>query len=128
MTPEPLSAVWTAGEAGCLALVSPDDGAVLTFDELAGRVEELAGKLRALGVERGDRVALVLANGPEIVPLLFALAAPGAAAAPLNPAYTADEFAFYLGDLAPRIVLLPEGELPAARAPAAGATEIVEAA
>jgi len=128
MTPEPLSAVWTAGEAGCPALVSPDDGAVLTFDELAGRVEELAGKLRALGVERGDRVALVLANGPEIVQLLFAVAALGAAAAPLNPAYTTDEFAFYLGDLEPRIVLLPEGELAAARAAVGGATEIVEVA
>src|SRR3990170_616894 len=128
MTPEPLSAVWTAGEAGCLALVSPDDGAVLTLDELAGRVEELAGKLRALGVERGDRVALVLANGPEIVQLLFAVAALGAAAAPLNPAYTTDEFAFYLGDLEPRIVLLPEGELAAARAAVGGATEIVEVA
>ena len=128
MTPEPLSAVWTAGEAGCPALVSPDDGAVLTFDELAGRVEELAGKIRALGVERGDRVALVLANGPEIVQLLFAVAALGAAAAPLNPAYTTDEFAFYLGDLEPRIVLLPEGELAAARAAVGGATEIVEVA
>ena len=128
MTPEPLSAVWTAGEAGSPALVSPDDGAALSFGELAGRVEELAGRLRALGVERGDRVALVLANGPEIVQLLFAVSALGAAAAPLNPAYTTDEFAFYLGDLEPRVVLLAEGELAAARAAVSASTGIVEVA
>ena len=44
--------------------------------------------------------------------------AAGATAAPLNPAYTEDEFRFYLEDLAPRILLLPPGGLAAARAAA----------
>ena len=40
----------------------------------------------------------------------------GAAAAPLNPAYTRDEYAFYLDDLGPSCCCSPAGELPAARA------------
>jgi oxalate---CoA ligase len=76
------------------SLITPDDETVLTHEELAAHVESLASCLARGGVERGDRIALVFPPGPEIVELLFALAALGAAAAPLNPAYTHDEFAF----------------------------------
>jgi len=112
---EPLAAVFSAGEAAAAALVCPDDGSSIAFGELAERVDSLARALRGLGVERGDRVAMALPNGPEIVELLLAVTALGAAAAPLNPAYTPDELTFYLEDLAPRLLLLPEGELEAAR-------------
>jgi acyl-CoA synthetase (AMP-forming)/AMP-acid ligase II len=89
-------------------------------------VETLAGRLAAAGVRRGDRVALALPNGPEFIQLLLAIATLGAAAAPLNPAYTPDEFAFYLGDVEPRLLLLPAGELAAARTTAASSTAIVD--
>jgi acyl-CoA synthetase (AMP-forming)/AMP-acid ligase II len=114
-----LAALLDAGDPGAPALVTADDGARATYSELGGRVEQLARRLAGAGVSRGDRVALALPNGPEIVELLLAIAAMGAAAAPLNPAYTRDEFAFYLGDIAPRLLLLPEGRLPAAREAAA---------
>ncbi len=87
----------------------------------------LAGQLAALGVGRGDRVALVAPNGPEIVQLILAITALGAAAAPLNPAYTADEYAFYLGDLAPRLLLAPVGEFAAARGNGIDVIDIVVA-
>ena len=61
-------------------------------------------------------VCLGLPNGPEIVELLLAIAVIGAAAAPLNPAYTHDEFRFYLEDLRPRVLLLPSGAIQAAGA------------
>jgi len=54
--------------------------------------------LNALGIGRNDRVAIVLANGPEMA-TCFLTAACGVATAPLNPAYRADEFEFYLSDL-----------------------------
>ena len=57
-------------------------------------------------MRRGDRVALTLPNGPEFVLLIFAATLLGAAAAPLNPAYTETEFAFYLEDIAPRLLLV----------------------
>ena len=107
------------------ALVCPDDGVAITYPELAAAVADLAGRLRAAGVQPGDRVAVVLPNGPEIVALLFALASLGATMAPLNPAYTEPEYRFFLDDLAPQLVLVGAGAAPAARA-AAGAIAIAE--
>ena len=121
---ERLSALLAAGSPGAQALVEPEDGAALTYAELADRVTALAGRLSTAGVRRGDRVALVLPNGPEIVQLLLTSAALGAGAAPLNPGYTEDEYAFYLGDIQPRVLLLAAGEFAAARAAAAGVTVV----
>ena len=121
---EPLSAI-LAAPGSRVALVCPDDERSLTVDGLAAIVGELAGRLHALGVRRGDRVAIVLDDGPELIELLFALSALGAAAAPLNPAYTTPEYEFFLGDLAPRLLLAAAGDAPAARE-AAGATPVVE--
>lgn len=126
MSPEPLSALLAAGSPGDVAIVCPDDGCALTFGELAARVDGHARTLRGLGVGRGDRVCLALPNGPEIVELLLAVTALGAAAAPLNPAYTREELAFYLDDLAPRLLLLPEGGLAAARAAVEAPAEVAD--
>jgi acyl-CoA synthetase (AMP-forming)/AMP-acid ligase II len=109
-----------------VALVAPEDGRAITFGELERVVGELAGRLRAIGVERGDRVALVLPNGPEFVQLLLAITSLGAAAAPLNPAYTVDEHSFYLADLDPRALLVPAGDMRAAREAAGAAVRVVD--
>jgi acyl-CoA synthetase (AMP-forming)/AMP-acid ligase II len=119
---EALSGLLRGGDTP--ALVSPDESSTTSHDRLAVDVETLAARLAGAGVRRGDRVALVLPNGPEIVETIFALAAIGAAASPLNPAYTKDEFAFYLGDLDPRLLLVPAGEAAAARAAAHGVTVV----
>ncbi len=100
------------------ALIVPDTGQVLTYAQLATRTEALAGRLASLGVRRGDRVALALPNGPDIVLLLLAVTALGAAAAPLNPAYTETEFSFFLSDIAPRLLLIPASGAVAASAAA----------
>jgi acyl-CoA synthetase (AMP-forming)/AMP-acid ligase II len=47
-------------------------------------VARLAGGLRGLGLEPGARVALVMSNGPEYLPLLFAAWHAGLTAAPMN--------------------------------------------
>src|SRR5258706_9742199 len=100
------------------ALVVPEDGQVLTYGQVADRVASLAGSLAAAGVGRGDRVALTLPNGPDMVLLLLAITALGAAAAPLNPAYTHSEYVFYVTDIAPRVFVLPASR-PAAASSAA---------
>ena len=87
---ESLPALLAGGEAGHPALVVPGSGEALTYAQVADQVEALAGARRA-GVRRGDRVALTLPNGPDVVLLLLAVIALGAAAAPLNPAYTEPE-------------------------------------
>src|SRR5258707_1865585 len=96
------------------ALVVPEDGLVLTYGQVADRVASRAGSLAAAGVGRGDRVALTLPNGPDMVLLLLAITALGAAAAPLNPAYTHSEYVFYLTDIAPRVFVLPASRPAAA--------------
>ena len=96
------------------ALVVPDDGQVLTYGQLADRIGRLAGNLAAAGVRRGDRVAFTLPNGPDVVQILLAITALGAAAAPLNPAYTHSEYVFYLTDIEPRLLLVPASRPAAA--------------
>lgn len=94
---------------------------MLTYAQVASRVEALARRLAGLAVRRGDRVALALPNGPDVVLLLLAITALGAAAAPLNPAYTEAEFGFFLGDIAPALLLIPASGSVAASAAAATA-------
>jgi oxalate---CoA ligase len=118
---EALAELLAAGESSSPALLVPDDDRVLTYAQVADRIETLAGRLAALGVRRGDRVALSLPNGPDVVLLLLAITAVGAAAAPLNPAYTQSEYAFYLTDVAPRLMLIPASGSAAASAAAEAA-------
>jgi acyl-CoA synthetase (AMP-forming)/AMP-acid ligase II len=92
---------------------------------MAAHVETLTGRLAAAGVRRGDRVALALGNSAEFIQLVIAVNALGAAVAPLNPAYTSDEFGFYLTDIAPRLLLLPASLPPAERAALATRTPTI---
>jgi acyl-CoA synthetase (AMP-forming)/AMP-acid ligase II len=115
-----------AGDPTAPALVEAESGTTLTFATLSDAVHSLAGQLAALGVGRGDRVALVIPDGPDFIRLLLAVNVLGAAAAPLNPAYKRDEYAFYLEDLQPRLLLLPEGGLPAAREAAGPGVRVVD--
>jgi oxalate---CoA ligase len=72
--------------------------APLRYGALRELVARSLASLNAQGIGRNDRLAIVLANGPEMA-TCFISAACGVASAPLNPAYRADEFEFYLSDL-----------------------------
>lgn len=124
------AALSTAAEAPTAAdapaLTTAETGETLDYRRLVERVDELARRLRGAGLERDDRVAIVLPNGPEFVELLLAVTTVGAAAAPLNPAYTAEEHRFYLADIAPKLLVLAEGETPAAREALSGDSVLVE--
>src|SRR5256885_1927426 len=78
--------------------ISPPDRATLTHGGLRGLIADTAEQLHARGIGRGDRVAIVLPNGPEMA-TAFVAAAAAASTAPLNPAYRADELDFYLTDI-----------------------------
>jgi acyl-CoA synthetase (AMP-forming)/AMP-acid ligase II len=121
---ERLSTLLEAGAGPAAAFVTPEDGVTLTYAQLAGRVEALARGLAGAGVRRGDRVALTLPNGPEFVQIILAATLLGAAAAPLNPAYTETEFTFYLEDIAPRLLLVPAAGGPRAAVTAAGSASV----
>ena len=60
----------------------------------------------------------MLINGYEFVATFLAVARAGAIAAPLNPAYTTDEFTFFMEDAGSRVAILPNGPHPAREAAA----------
>src|SRR5579862_3666905 len=85
----------------------------LTYSRLLTHCYCVMAELNHVGISRGDRVVVVLPNGPEMAACLLAVAM-GASCAPLNPNYRRNEFEFYLSDLAPRALIVEEGaDLPA---------------
>jgi acyl-CoA synthetase (AMP-forming)/AMP-acid ligase II len=97
----------SAGADSDIAITAPDR-APLTYADLRALVADTVGALRGLGIGRNDRVAIVLPNGPEMAAAFVAVAA-GATTAPLNPAYRADEYRFYLEDLNAKALLVEAG-------------------
>ncbi len=77
----------------------------MTFGDLREQIDSTVATLNGMGVGRDDRVAIVLPNGPEMASAFIAVAA-GATTAPLNPAYRAEEFRFYLEDLGARLLIV----------------------
>src|SRR5688572_25346625 len=73
--------------------ISAPDRATLTHGGLRRQIADAAGQLNARGIGRGDRVAIVLPNGPEMATAFLSVAS-AASTAPLNPGYRADELEF----------------------------------
>jgi oxalate---CoA ligase len=90
----------------------------LNYRELHLLVERTVSALNKLGVGRGDRVGIVLPNCPEMASAFVAIAS-GCTAAPLNMAYRADEFEFYLSDLKAKALVVASGSDTPARGVAA---------
>jgi fatty-acyl-CoA synthase len=72
-----------------------------TYAQFWQRIEQAT---RALGVERGERIAWLGYNHPDMLALLFAAARLGAVLVPLNWRLTAAEHATILRDCAPRVL------------------------
>jgi acyl-CoA synthetase (AMP-forming)/AMP-acid ligase II len=86
-----------------LALLAPDR-LPLTYDRLYAEVYQHARLLRAIGINRKDRVALFLPNGPEAA-LSFLATSAVAICAPLNPAFATSEFDAVLSSLQPKALI-----------------------
>ena len=93
------------GEPFRTALIAPG-GLAITYGSLRDQVDSLARRLNSMGIGRGDRVAIVLANGLEPVVAFLAVTASGAAAVPLNPGYKTEEFRFCLEDTNAKAIIL----------------------
>ncbi|MEZ5666150.1 MAG: acyl--CoA ligase [Alphaproteobacteria bacterium] len=113
-------------DAGTIAIAAPER-APQSYGALADFTAQVRARLRALGVGRADRVAIVLPNGPEMA-CAFVAVAGAATTAPLNPAYRQDEFAFYLEDLRAKAVLVAADEAgPIVAAAAQAGTAVLRA-
>ncbi|MDJ0460312.1 non-ribosomal peptide synthetase [Streptomyces sp. H27-C3] len=98
-----------AGAPGAVALEC--EGRVVSYGELNGRANRLAGYLRGLGVGPGVLVALCLPRSEHIVVCVLAVLKAGGAYVPLDPASPVDRLVHVLGDSAPGVVLT-DGPLP----------------
>jgi acyl-CoA synthetase (AMP-forming)/AMP-acid ligase II len=105
------------GTAQHPAIAMPD-GPTLSFDSLTRASRALGAALLERGFAPGDRICGSYGNGAAILAAFFGTASARMGFAPLNAAYTEDEFRFYLDDIAPKAVLLAPGTVPAARAAA----------
>lgn len=82
-----------------------------TYLELDERVNRLAHALAGAGVGTGERVLWLGQNSARIIELLLATAKLGAMCCPANWRQTADELAFVIDDLEPRVIVWQEEEV-----------------
>ncbi len=113
------------GAADQPALVAPGR-APLSYAALRANVEALAAQLQALGIGRGDRVAIAMGNGPEMA-ITFLAVATAATAAPLNPKYRPEEFAFYYDDTSAKALIVAPSTQEEARAAMTPGMLLIEA-
>jgi acyl-CoA synthetase (AMP-forming)/AMP-acid ligase II len=97
-----------ARHADDLVAIAAPERPPLRYGLLRQLMRDTTARLNGLGIGRGDRVAIVLPNGPEMAAAFLAVAA-GTATAPLNPAYREEELDFYIGDLQPRALITEAG-------------------
>jgi len=76
------------------ALVTP--AARLSYRELKEKARQAAGAMQALGIGKGDRVAILLPNGEQWLALFYGAALIGAVTVPVNTRFKAAEIDFCL--------------------------------
>jgi len=82
------------------------------YRQLWDRAARLAGGLRALGVERGDRVAIRLGNGIDWCVSFFGIQMAGGVAVPVNTRFTEVEADYVVTDSGSKVVIRPGQPLP----------------
>ncbi len=125
--PPTLTHLLEAGADDAPALLGRQNGA-LTHAGLRALCRQTATVLAGRGIGRGNRVAIVLPNGAEMAACFVAMAG-CTTTAPLNPAYRADEFRFYLEDLrADALVIARDMDSPARRVAAELSLPVIDLA
>lgn len=125
---DPAYLPWIAAERFGPAPSIRDDRGEMSFDELDDRVAGVAAQFASLGVGRGDVVAVMLPNRSELVVALFAAWRLGAAATPVNPAFTHDEAEHQIDDSGATLVVNTGPEAPTGGRPSVVVDDLVDRA
>ncbi len=99
---------WMAAGRDTDTCLSAAGASPLKYAGLRSLATYVQQTLNAVGIGRQDRVALVLPNSAEMAASFVTVAA-CSTSAPLNPAYRADEFEFYLNDLHAKALIVEAG-------------------
>jgi fatty-acyl-CoA synthase len=102
--------VRAASEFADRPLVITDDIA-MSYAEVDAAATRIAQMLRNRGIKPGDRVAMLMANYPVTVALLFGIWRAEATAVPLNTLYRPEELGFVLAQSAPQLLIAMTGFL-----------------
>ncbi|WP_181802850.1 class I adenylate-forming enzyme family protein [Streptomyces shenzhenensis] len=94
---------WARRQPHRTAIVHEDSS--LTYADLGELIRRMSGTLRAAGAGRGDRIACVSENRPELLVAAYACSRVGAAFVPVNAASTGEELRFVLADTKPAVIL-----------------------
>ena len=94
------------------AVVETGGGPRLSYASLWDRAARVAGGLRALGVQRGDRVAIQLGNGVDWVLAFFGAVLADAIVVPVNTRFTEEEADYVVTDSGATYVFTPGAALP----------------
>src|SRR6185437_14668581 len=114
-TDRTIRALIASGHDGAVAIAA-HEAKPLTYAALRRLIDRARAELNGLGIGRGDRVAIVLPNGPEMATAFLCLAS-AATSAPLNPAYRQEDFEFYMEDIKAKALIVEAGSAsPALRA------------
>jgi benzoate-CoA ligase family protein len=99
-----------AGRAGKPAFIDPRGG--WTYGQLADRVARFAGALRALGVQREERILICLLDTIDWPTAFLGALKAGVVAVPVNTLMTEDDYRFMLADSRARMLVVSDALLP----------------
>ena len=104
--------ITAAGRAEQVAIRTKGDAFTITWGELRERVDELAGGLAALGLTRGDTLALMLSNRPEFHICDLAGMMLGATPFSIYNTYTPEQIAYLVTDAEASVLICEQQYLP----------------
>jgi long-chain acyl-CoA synthetase len=84
------------------------EGRVISYGELHGRSQQVAGALHSAGLRRGDSVALMLPNRPEFLEVSWGCQISGLYYTPVNTHLTFEEVGYIIDDSEARAVFIDE--------------------
>lgn len=96
----------------------------VSYEQLLHRVKQFGAVIRAQGIERGDRLAIIAADSPEWVISFLGTMATGAVAVPLSTMLSATELQYLLKHCGARAVVVTSEQLEKLRASAKGLPEL----
>lgn len=99
----------TVDEVGdAVAIRTGDESVSWTWSDLSGKASAFAGALAALGVERGETVALMLDNRPEFIPLDLGAVMLGAVPFSIYQTLAPEEIEYLIRDAGAKVVFVEE--------------------
>jgi len=84
----------------------------ISYDAALARINQMANRLAELGVEKGDRVGLLMPNIPDFPTVYYGALSLGASIVPLNVMYRPREIAYIMNDSGAKVLVTAEPFLP----------------